>query len=56
MRAVVIQNQMQRQVPRERAVEPPQEPQEFVVRMVRETLSDDFPSRTCSAANSVVVP
>ena len=28
---VIIQNQMQRQVPRELAVEPPQKPQEFVV-------------------------
>ena len=43
VRPVVIQDEMERQVPRELAVEPPQEPQEFAVRVARETLADDFP-------------
>ena len=34
---------MECQVPRELAVEPPQEPEEFAVRVARETLADDRP-------------
>ncbi len=45
MRAVVIHDEVQRQGPRELAVESPQEFQEFLVRMVRETLPDDAPFR-----------
>ena len=56
VRAVVVHDQMQRDLSGELLVQPPEKAQELLVPMPLMALSDHRPLKTSRAANKVVVP